>query len=109
MGSVLQESENNIFNSDCFSKLQLISIFLYLQTKYLAQVLACEESLPAEPNRAPLPSDVKSRNYTNASRGIPAAAFPPSLIKWPGLNSNKQKRLVEIKKQVSVNESSFVE
>ncbi|XP_047736312.1 GTPase-activating protein skywalker isoform X1 [Hyalella azteca] len=63
------------------------------------KILACEESLPAEPIRASLPSDVQSRNCTNA-RGIPAAAFPPSLIKWPGLNSNKQKRLVEIKKQV---------
>ncbi|KAF2360707.1 TLDc domain [Trinorchestia longiramus] len=66
----------------------------------ISEILKERETAPEDPCCERLLSDVRTRNTVNATRGIPAAAFPPSLIKWPGLNNNKQKRLVEIKKQV---------
>lgn len=68
------------------------------------QTLECEspvELLKSSP-------DVAALNRLNITGGIPAAAFPPSLIKWPGLNNNKQKRLSEIKKQVSSTNSFLI-
>lgn len=40
--------------------------------------------------------------YNSYSGGIPASAFQPSLIKWPGKNNNRKRRLSEIKKQVKL-------
>ena len=46
----------------------------------------------------------ESLNHINyqKSKGLPAAAFPPSLIGWPGDNNNKPYRLAEIRKQVFI-------
>lgn len=47
-----------------------------------------------------------NNNYNNKNnyeiKGIPTSAIPHSLIKWPGKNNNKKRRLSEIKKQVKL-------
>lgn len=61
-----------------------------------------EEDVPQSTIEDAVPLDQSTQDRCNERLGVPVEAFPPSLIKWPGHNNNRQRRLSEIKKQVKL-------